>query len=208
MEVYVDNESYTPAEPLPETIDELVAQIKVQLADRERIIVTIRCDDKDVEEQGIDAVMAQSPTQYQRLDFATARLAELAVGAMEASQAILSETRLKQDQAIELLSQDQNGPAVEALAECIAGWSQSHETVIKTISLLGIEIDHLTYDGKQILDILNEVAHQLTQLKECLQTGDFVLLNDLLQYEIAPWFDQWEGMVESITNEIRQRVSA
>lgn len=208
MEVYVDNESYTPAEPLPETIDELVAQIKLQLADRDRIIVTIRCDDEPVEEQGIDAVMTQPPTQYQRLDFVTAGLAELAIGAMEASQAVLRETRLKQDQAIELLSQDQNGPAVSALAECIAGWSQSHETVIKTISLLGIDIDHLTHDGKQILDILNEVAHQLTQLKECLQTGDFVLLNDLLQYEIAPWFDQWEGMVESITTEIRRHLSA
>lgn len=208
MEVFVDNESYTPAEPPPETIDALVAQIKPRLADRERIIVTIRCNDQPVKEQDVDTVMRQSPTQYQRLDFETAGLMELAVGAMEAAQVILSETRLKQDQAIELLSQDHNGPAVEALAECIGGWSQSHEAVIKTISLLGIEIDHLMYDGKKIVDILGEVAHQLTQLKECLQTGDFVLLNDLLQYEIAPWFDQWEGVVESITNEIRQRVSA
>ncbi len=208
MEIYVDNEPYAPSEPAPATIEQLVSQIKPQLSTRNRIIVSILCDQKLLAEHEIDEAMNQDITTYQRLDFTTAALPELAVGAMEAARSMLSETRSKQSEAIELLSKDQNDEAISALAKCIAGWSQAHDTIVKTIGLLDLNIDDLSHDGKKMIDILNEVAHQLTQLKECLAAGDFVLLNDLLQYEIAPWFEQWEGMVDSILSEVRESASS
>ena len=74
--------------------------------------------------------------------------------------------------------------------------------------MIGLDIEKLAYEDKKLCDILNDVAHQLTQLKDCLAAGDYVLLNDLLQYEIAPWFEQWEGMVESILTEVRELASS
>ena len=39
-------------------------------------------------------------------------------------------------------------------------------------------------------------------MKDCLTAGDFVLLNDLLQYEIAPTFEQWEGLLDAVVLEV------
>ena len=208
MEIFVDNEPYCPREPAPVTIDQLIAQIKPELSDNDRMIVTIVCDHKEIPEHEIDEVLSREIAAYRRLDFTTATVPELATGAMQTAMTILSATRTKQTEAIELLSKDRNEEAINVLSECITGWVQTHDTVVKTVSLVGLNIDDLTHDGKNVVAILNEVAHHLTQLKECLAAGDYVLLNDLLQYEIVPWFDQWEGMVGAIANEVRATVAS
>ncbi len=208
MEIFVDNEPYCPRDPAPITVDQLIAQIKPELSHNDRMIVTIACDHIEISEHEIDGVLGREIARYQRLDFTTAAVSELATGAMQAAMTLLSATRTKQTEAIELLSKDRNEEAINALSECITGWVQTHDTVIKTVSLIGLNIDDLTHDGKNVVAILNEVAHHLTQLKECLAGGDYVLLNDLLQYEIVPWFHQWEGMVGAIANEVRATVAS
>ena len=208
MEIFVDNEPYCPREPAPVTVDQLIAQIKPELSDNDRMIVTIACDHKEIPEHEIDEVLSREIAAYRRLDFTTATVPELATGAMQTAMSILSATRAKQTEAIELLSKDRNEEAINVLSECITGWVQTHDTVVKTIGLVGLNIDDLTHDGKNVVAILNEVAHHLTQLKECLAAGDYVLLNDLLQYEIVPWFDQWEGMVGAIADEVRATVTS
>lgn len=208
MDIYVDNELYSPPESPAATIDQLIEQIKPRLSERDRIIVSIQCDHKQLAENEIAEVMTHDVSRYGRLDFTTATVPDLAVGALEAARSILGQTRPKQEEVIELLSRDQNDKAVTALADCIAGWSQAHDAVVNTISLIGLDIEKLAYEDKKLCDFLNDVAHQLTQLKDCLAAGDYVLLNDLLQYEIAPWFEQWEGMVESILTEVRELASS
>ncbi len=208
MEIFVDNEPYCPREPAPVTVDQLIAQIKPELSDNDRMIVTIACDQKEIPEHEIDEVLSREIAAYRRLDFTTATVPELATGAMQTAMSILSATRAKQTEVIELLSKDRNEEAINVLSECITGWVQTHDTVVKTVGLVGLSIDDLTHDGKNVVAILNEVAHHLTQLKECLAAADYVLLNDLLQYEIVPWFDQWEGMVGAIANEVRATVAS
>ena len=208
MEIFVDNEPYCPREPAPVTVDQLIAQIRPELSDNDRMIVTIACDQKEIPEHEIDEVLSREIAAYRRLDFTTATVPELATGAMQTAMTILSATRTKQTEAIELLSKDRNEEAINVLSECITGWVQTHDTVVKTVSLVGLNIDDLTHDGKNVVASLNEVAHHWTQLKECLAAGDYVLLNDLLQYEIVPWFDQWEGMVGAIADEVRATVTS
>ncbi len=208
MEIFVDNEPYCPRDPAPITVDQLIAQIKPKLSDIDRMIVTIACDQTEISEHEIDAVLGREIAGYQRLDFTTAAVSDLATDAMQTAMTILSATRVKQTEAIELLSKDRNEEAISVLSECITGWVQTHDTVVKTLSLVGLNIDDLTHDGRNVVAILNEVAHHLTQLKECLAAGDYVLLNDLLQYEIVPWFEQWEGMVNAIANEVRATVGS
>ncbi len=208
MEIFVDNEPYCPRDPAPVMVDQLIAQIKPELSDNDRMIVSIACDQKELSEHEIDEVLGREITGYQRLHFTTATVPELATGAMQTAMTILSATRTKQTEAIELLSKDRNEEAINILSECVTGWVQTHDAVVKTVSLVGLNIDDLTHDGKNVVAILNEVAHHLTQLKECLAAGDYVLLNDLLQYEIVPWFDQWEGMVGAIANEVRATVAS
>ena len=208
MEILIDNKPYCPRDPAPVTVDQLIAQIRPELSNSDRMIVAIACDQKELSEHEIDEVLGREIAGYQRLDFTTATVSELATGAMQTAMSILGATRAKQTEAVDLLSRDRTEEAISVLSECITGWVATHDAVVKTVSLIGLNIDDLTHDGKNVIAILNEVAHHLTQLKECLAAGDYVLLNDLLQYEIVPWFDQWEGMVGAIANEVRASVAS
>ena len=102
MEIFVDNEPYCPRDPAPITVDQLIAQIKPKLSDIDRMIVTIACDQKEISEHEIDAVLGREIAGYQRLDFTTAAVSDLATDAMQTAMTILSATRVKQTEAIEL----------------------------------------------------------------------------------------------------------
>ncbi len=208
MEILIDNKPYCPRDPAPVTVDQLIEQIRPELSNNDRMIVAIACDQQELSEHEIDEVLGREIAAYERLDFTTATVAELATGAMQTAMSILNATRTKQTEAIDLLSKDRTEEAISVLSECVTGWVATHDTVVKTVRLIGLNIDDLTHDGKNVIAILNEVAHHLTQLKECLAAGDYVLLNDLLQYEIVPWFDQWEGMVGAIANEVHASVAS
>ncbi len=202
MSVLIDNEAYTPSEPLPATVQELADLIRPGIAARKRIIISIRCDGEDVSEAELDRVLEQSPTTYRQLEFITLPLRELALSALAEARQSLEKTRPLQKEITEQLSQDKIEPAVANLADCIAHWSQAHEAMLKTIRLLNLNIEKLTFDGVAVVDIVHQVAGQLSQIRDCLTARDMILLNDLLQYELTPTFGQWEGMITALYKKI------
>ncbi len=88
MEIFVDNEPYCPRDPAPVTVDQLIAQIRPELSNNDRMIVAIACDQKELSEHEIDEVLGREIAGYQRLDFTTAAVSELATGAMQAAMTL------------------------------------------------------------------------------------------------------------------------
>jgi len=205
MEIFLDNQPVEMGSPLPDSVDGLVARFRSELAAQNRMIVTIRCNQQDVPDNRINEVLQHKPEQYARLDFITENITRLAMGALEAAKELLAESRNPQAQLITHLANDQIEPALEQMAACVTAWAQAHFSVVQIVQLLNLDINDLTYHNMKVVDILNQVAKQLEQLKQCLEAKDYILLNDVIQYEIAPSFDRWEGLIDTIRGQIETR---
>lgn len=49
-------------------------------------------------------------------------------------------------------------------------------------------LESLPVDGKALPDALDEIHHLLQELEQAFQNSDFVLVGDLMEYEMAPRF--------------------
>lgn len=205
MPIYLDNEILTPSPGPDSTVHELIAQLRPELAQNNKMVVSIRCDNEDVPDTQVDEILKRRVDAVGRLDLITASIPHLALGALDEALNVLRDTRQQQTQIVDALSRDDAQQALELLGQCAAAWSLAHDSVLKTVQLLGLNLEGMTYNGAPLLDILNTVNGHLSQLKECLQARDFVLLNDLMQYDIVPHFDQWEGMIKTVAEAISSK---
>lgn len=201
MKVYLDNQPYDLSES-PETVQDLVGVIRPELAEQSRMIVTIQCDQQIVPDENIDKVLQRPAGDFERIDFATASIPQLAGDALQAALQMLGETRARQAEIVELLSAENIEKAIDVLSGCIESWAAAHASVVNTIVLLEINIDDLAHEGTSVLEILAQITHHLNELKACLTARDYVLLNDLMEYEIIPSFGQWEGMIKTLLEQV------
>ncbi len=203
MQILIDDQPCDATVADDATIEALIEQVRRDHVATHRMIVSIYCNGQAVPDDQIEALLSQRVTEFERIGFGTCGIAELGVLALEDAAAVLAATQHHQSRTVALLSADQNNQAMTALGECINGWFQAHDTVVKTVQMTGLNLSELTHGPQTLNEILNHVAHLLSQLKECLEAADYVLLNDLLQYEIIPSFDQWRGLVAAMITELQ-----
>ena len=60
----------------------------------------------------------------------------------------------------------------------------------------------------QLTPALERLTEQLGELREAADIGDFVLLADLMEYELAPLAEEWQDLCEQFLGQLRERYSA
>ena len=99
-----------------------------------------------------------------------------------------------------LLEQGNTNAAMTRLAELISAWQQIQAAYANLAKLLEITMNNLPvrdlgHAGGEI--ILNEFCSQLSEIQSALQNKDFVLLADILQYEMDGAVANWMALLES-----------
>ena len=67
-----------------------------------------------------------------------------------------------------------------------------------------MNLDEVTVQGTPSVDIIGGLRDRLAQIKESLEARDYVMLADILQYEIGDTVQNWKAL----TAELRARLSA
>lgn len=201
MEIFLDNQPYPTSGP-PPTIEALIAEIRGQISPHQRMVVSVSADEQLVTTEALTALLRQSPADYRRLDVVTCSISDLALQSLEAAGAILQAARTEQSRVIDLLARGQVQPAIDSLGECIRGWTTVHDTLVKTIQLLDLNIDQLTCGADTAAVVLTEISKCFNELKDCLTANDYVLLSDLLEHEITPVLDRWERLLGAVADQV------
>ncbi len=197
MAVFLDNTPFdVPSNA--RIVRDVVDAARPGLETNGRLIVTIGHDGAAVPDEEVDAMLERPLAGIERLDLLSASKRDLATTAMDAAGQLLSDTRARQATIIDMLAADDTDSALSTLAGCLQDWGQAHAGTIQIISLMNIDVAHMTVGDRPGTEILQEVVEHLTQLRACIQEQDYVLLSDTLQYELLPFFDDWEGFVSAL----------
>ena len=100
----------------------------------------------------------------------------------------------------QLLEQGNTNTAMTRLAELISAWHQIQEAYSNLARFLNITMNQLPVRdlgsaGGEI--VLNEFCNQLAEMQTALKNQDFVLLADILQYEMDGAVANWISLLES-----------
>ncbi len=125
MDVYIDGAVMPAAQESDSVIGDVVERFRGRLAANRRLLVGIRCDDRDAAGADIEPLLAEPLARFQRVEFTTASADDLAADLLEQISGLLAETRPVQSEVVELLAQGATARAMELLAGCLPIWSQS-----------------------------------------------------------------------------------
>lgn len=178
-----------------------VGQVISHLNQQNKLVVHLLIDGQEPDSQKLGAVKKAALSSH-TVYIETAEPQRLALEALETVEAQLAEAdRLRAD-AVQLLRTDQSPRAMEKLRGCFSTWQHAEESVTKTTQLLRIDLGKLKVDGRPFADVIEQFRAQLDSISESLESRDFVLLCDTLQYEAQGTAELWRKAIEAIRSVI------
>jgi hypothetical protein len=208
MEVYLDDEPFHPQTHPQTTVGDVIEQAKTRLPSEQRMLVAIRCDGQEVPSERLEDVLASPIDAYAKVELATTSRQQLAIDALEGAAALFGETSGMTGDVVELLSQGQTARAMKLLGECLEAWNQAGDTVRRTAQLLSLDLDTMQVEQQPLPELFGVLREQLNGIKEAIEGRDYVLLADILQYELPQTAQQWERMIRAVRDRVGQARSS
>jgi len=198
IEVYLDDRAFAAAEGASRTLGNLIDEARATLTGNDRVIVGVVCDGIDVTGQDLDAKMAESLDQFQRVDLQSGEPGRLVRDALEQARELLAGTEQRRQQAVDALTRGDQSEATTTLRDCFRDWLQVHTGIAQSLAFLELDPATFTVAGKPLEPALAGVTERLQQVREAIVTGDDVLLADTLQYEFDQITGTWKATIEAI----------
>ena len=175
---------------------ELLAAARDQLAPAGRVVVEVRVDGEIIAGPALDEETLTQPDCDIRIY--SAHPGELVVGVLEDVRTGLAESTKLQQEAAELLQQDEPGKALDLVKQSIEGWLNAQQAVGQSAQLLQIDLSAGTIEDQSVLERMTELVGSLTELKDAVVANDFVAIADMLQYEWPQITERWDAALGAI----------
>ena len=204
MEAFLDNEAWSHSLADTDKLGMLLAAVNRDAADKGRAVIAIQCDGRDLGADELADALARPLSDFQRVELRSLPAGEVAVSILNHAADLVRETEQNQPDIVELLNEGNTVRGMELLAGSFSLWQQAHEAMLQAVRLGRVNLDEVTVQGTPSVDIIGGLRDRLAQIKESLEARDYVMLADILQYEIGDTVQNWKAL----TAELRARLSA
>lgn len=179
----------------------LLAAARDHLAPAGRLVVQVQLDGEPVVDEALDS---DQPTDFTGVEVQmySASPADLAVGALEQAREQIAEARAQQEQAAELLQQDEPAKALDLVGSSIAGWIHAQQAVTQVAQLMGLDLSAITVGDGSVAGRIQDLLARLVELKGLLEASDHVALADALAYEWPEATEQWDAALGAMVQHI------
>lgn len=187
------------------TLEKALQALQSEYCDDDTVIVSFSCDGAEVAADAMTATLNKTVDSFGRLDVVTGTKVSLVADAMEQSAQCIDESDVARERIAELLTAGNTTDAAQSLGECFAVWQQIHQAVAKSVQMLDIDVDRVEVDGEPLTALISRPKETLLQIKGALESHDYVLLADILQYEFGEVIESWHRLVGWLKEEAASR---
>ena len=207
MDVFVDGNRVEQSFATGSLKDALL-HVQSDLCPADHIVVGIRCDGRDLPGDAMAAALEQPARDFSTLEVFTGTRPKLVAEAMSQASASLQETEDACRHVVELLASGRVQEGVVKLGECLKIWQQVHDAVAKSLQMLDLDPTAVTIQDEPMLEVIAQPRGTLLQIKQALQAQDYVLLSDVLQYELGDVTDRWFSLIAHLRQEAEDRLAS
>lgn len=196
MNVIVDEQCYQGPGIEAATIGEL-AQIVCQETGggEKRMVVHVVCDGAPVAPDRLDQVLADAPGQYSKIELQTQPLRVLVHATLAQAVKVFEDISAKRETIADALEAGEQNDAMQQLRDLFGTWKQVQDCLAASVAALGLSTDQLATEAGTLEEVLDSVKTQLTELKDAMNGSDFVVVGDILRYELEEPFQQWLALL-------------
>jgi hypothetical protein len=175
-----------------------VGQVLSHLQKDNRLVVNLLIDGREPDLDCLPQVR-QSPVTGHTLFIETAEPREMALEVIAEVESQLREADRLKCEAVELLQQSGGAvKAMERLSGCFSTWHNAQESVVKVARLLRLDLDALSVGGRSLSQLIADFSAQLRQVRQTLESRDFVALGDVLAYEMTDTTTHWRDALGAV----------
>ena len=195
--IHIDDQ---PTTIQPASLKALLAAVADELAPAGRVVVEVRVDGESITGPALED---DQPTDNDRdIRVYSAKPGDLVVGVLEDVRTQLGTSQQMQQQAAELLQQDNPASAMDLVKQSIDGWLQAQQAVGQSAEFLKLDLQAITIDGQTVIDRMGELIASLTELKDAVVANDFIAIADALQYEWPEITERWDAAIGAIVKHV------
>jgi hypothetical protein len=184
--------------PVQSTIGQLVDAAKVKLRGTSQIVLGVRCGDEEVSSEQLDDIWPVASSTFERVEIITGHAGEVVADALQVTRRALGTTYALARGAAEKLAAGSIQSSMQELIECSNIWSRVHQAVVQSCALISIDPATLNIAGRPLAEWLRTIASMLVSLTKAMESRDYVLLADILRYEIDDVLGGWEQMLDGM----------
>jgi hypothetical protein len=200
MTVTVDHEPLQAEALGLRTVGQVLSHVQ---RDHGRLVVHLLIDGREPDLDAIGQVR-QAPLAGHTLSIETAEPRRVALDVLDGVEVQLREADRLKAEACDLLARNDVSRAMEKLSGCFSTWQVAQESVLKTAQLLRIDLSALEVNGRPLDVVVAEFTGQLREIRAALECRDFVLLSDVLTYEMTETTRNWRlalGAIRGVVGE-------
>ncbi|QQE11820.1 hypothetical protein JD969_20475 [Planctomycetota bacterium] len=204
MQVYMDDQTL---ELEVSTIGDAIEEASDLAGKFGRIVVDVKLNDEPMEGEVLEAVMSRIAADGDVLKMETADTVELAVEVLNQMRGQINEIQRIQQEAADLLQQDQASEALGLIGELTQCWLWVQQGVSQSSSLMGLRLDELKVGEESVEKYAATLLKQLSELKELIINQDMVAMADVLAYEWPEVAAKWDELIVGLINEIQEETA-
>ena len=205
MNLLVDGvERSVPVEPGMSLLA-VLKRVDTELGAQERMMVSVNVDGREISPQQLEEASAKSVASMQTVHVRSepiAMLVDRELSGIEECLPALSQT------VRELAALFQEGKLAEALESCqrvTEIWMDVVSRERRAAGALQLDLDDLEVDDKPISAHHAELNQFLQEALRAMERGDYVLLGDLFEHELAPRLDTELRIVDEFRKSLRKK---
>ncbi|MEO0475113.1 MAG: hypothetical protein AAF085_03955 [Planctomycetota bacterium] len=197
MPIQIDDQ---PSNLSAGSMRELLAAVSDSLASDGRVVVEVKVDGESITGTALDDDQPTAASSDIRVY--TAKAANLVVGILDEVRTQLAASQQMQQQAADLLQQDDPAKAMDLVKQSIDGWLQAQQAVGQSAQLLQLDLQAIKVADQPVMERMSELITALNELKDIISANDFVAMADALQYEWPEITNRWDAAIGAIIQHI------
>ena len=135
---------------------------------------------------------------------------ELAADSLRILAEGLADSHSERETIVDSLCKGRSDKALKDLSDYLQIWQALQQSISSLARLLKIDLDSLEVysasdpddPGKSLLfsDHIKTLSEKLVEMKQALESEDFVFLSDIINYEFDNLTETWQGLLEELAD--------
>jgi hypothetical protein len=209
--ILVDDRPLEPTFRESATVAEVFESVRDGVLGGGRVVVGVIVDGSLLEWEDGSPIWEQPFDRSMTLEITTDLPIVLSGALMDRAIECLPELRELQRQAANLVRREETQTrGVEMTLDILSRWKELQEAIVGVRALHQIDFDQEPWQefGDDLGAAFRNVSERISEMREAFELRDFVLVGDLLEFEMVPLVDTWLEVCRKFAQLLRREFSA
>lgn len=204
MEIFIDGEPYKGTGFKEQTLLGILEGVQRELDSRKRAVIGLRIDGQDVLPEEIEGFRRTNVSDLGRIEILTGDRDSLIKNALLEVKEVLPALVEAVSELSRMVRTNTDPMVMDNLKKISEIWGALNERLQHTASALKLDLREIAVEGESVEERFRQLNRFLLDAANATQDRDFVLLGDILEYELAPRLMKQSSVVEQFLSTIKK----